>query len=70
MNPALTFALQALSALPGLIQAGIDVALLIQRTTAALQSMHEEDRDPTDSEWEALHSSTEDALARLDAASR
>ena len=70
MNPALAFALQALTALPNLIQAGIDVAMMIQHTTLALKSMHEEGRDPTDSEWEALHTNTQDALARLDAASR
>ena len=70
MNPALAFALQALSALPNLIQAGIDVALMIQHATLALQSMHEEGRDPTADEWAALHASTDDALARLDAASR
>ena len=69
MAPALAFALQALSLLPSLIQAGAEIVALIQSTTAALEAMHAEGRDPTDTEWAALTTTSEAALARLDDAS-
>lgn len=69
MAPALSFAIQVLNLLPGLIQAGIEVASLIQTTATALKAMHDEGRDPTDAEWEALHAATEASLARLDSVS-
>lgn len=69
MAPALAFALQALTMLPSLMQAGMEVMTLIQNTTTALRAMQAEGRDPTDAEWAALHAASEAALARLDAAS-
>jgi len=69
MPAALAFAMQALTLLPGLIQAGADVLALIQSTTTAMQAMHAEGRDPTQAEWDALKAASEAALARLDKAS-
>ena len=69
MAPALMFAIQALTLLPGLIQAGAEVLALIQTTTTALNAMQAEGRDPTEAEWAALRTAGEAALARLDAAS-
>ncbi len=69
MAPALMFAIQALTLLPGLIQAGAEVLCLIQITTTALHAMQAEGRDPTDDEWAALRQAGEAALARLDSAS-
>jgi hypothetical protein len=69
MAPALMFAIQALTLLPGLIQAGVEVVTLIQTTTTALNAMQAEGRDPTDAEWAALRAAGEAALARLDSAS-
>ncbi len=69
MAPALTFALQALSLLPSLIQAGAEIVSIIQSTTTALHAMHAEDRDPTDTEWATLTAASEAALARLGDAS-
>ena len=69
MAPALAFALQALTLLPGLIQAGAEVLTLIQSTTTALHAMQAEGRDPTEAEWTALRDAGAAALARLDAAS-
>lgn len=69
MTPALLFAIQALTLLPGLIQAGAEVLSLIQTTTTALAAMQAEGRDPTDGEWAALRAAGEAALARLDAVS-
>ena len=69
MAPALMFAIQALTLLPGLIQAGAEVLSLIQTTATALHAMQAEGRDPTEAEWAALRAAGEAALARLDAAS-
>lgn len=69
MAPALMFAIQALTLLPRLIQAGAEVVALIQSITATLHAMHAEGRDPTEAEWAALHQTGDAALARLDAAS-
>jgi hypothetical protein len=69
MAPALAFAIQALTLLPGIIQAGGEALALIQSTTSALQAMHGEGRDPTQAEWDALNTASAAALARLDKAS-
>jgi hypothetical protein len=52
---ALPYALQVLSILPSLIQAGMDVTALVQNSTAALNKMQDEKRDPTPEEWHALN---------------
>jgi len=69
MPAARAFAMQALTLLPGLIQAGAEVLTLIQSTTAAIQAMQTEGRDPTQAEWDALNAASDTALARLDQAS-
>lgn len=53
--PALAFAVQLLTALPGLLKAGIDVTTLITESTASLGKMQAENRDPTDQEWLELN---------------
>ncbi len=57
---AIAFAIEALNVLPGLISSGIDVIDLINKTSADLKKMQDENRDPTDSEWEALNKIVED----------
>lgn len=52
---ALPFAVQLLTALPGLIQAGMNVTTLIGDSTTKLKAMHDENRDPTPEEWSALN---------------
>lgn len=52
---AIAYALQLLNALPQLIQAGHDVAALIQETRDRLQNMADENRDPTPGEWDELN---------------
>lgn len=56
---ALTFAIEAFNALPGLIAAGIDIIGFINTTNDALQKMQDEDRDPSDAEWEQLNNTVE-----------
>lgn len=70
MPAAIAFAVQALSALPSLIQAGAQVMQLIESTKAALQTMQAEQRDPTQAEWEALEAQITATLAKLDNAAR
>ncbi len=55
MPQAIMFAIQAMSALPGLIKAGIDITNMVTETTAKLELMHKEQRDPTVDEWNALN---------------
>lgn len=57
MGSALAFAMQLLESLPGLIQAGADVAELISNGSAKLKEFEQENRDPTDEEWEELNAS-------------
>lgn len=52
---ALAYALQLLSALPQLIQAGSDVAALIAETRDRLQNMQDEGRAPTAGEFDDLN---------------
>lgn len=54
MPTAIAYALQLLSALPSLIQAGRDVTALLSHGQATLTAMQTEGRDPTPAEWEAL----------------
>ncbi|MGQ0742584.1 MAG: hypothetical protein ACT4OG_09900 [Alphaproteobacteria bacterium] len=56
MTPATSALLVSfLEALPGLIQAGVEVVTLITSTVAQVKSMIAENRDPTPAEWDALH---------------
>lgn len=52
--PALSYALQILNMLPGLIATGQSVMGLINAGTVAMQNMIVEKRDPTPEEWAAL----------------
>jgi hypothetical protein len=52
---ALAFAVQLLSSLPTLIQAGVDVTNLVKDSTDKLKGMQDEKRDPTPQEWDALN---------------
>jgi hypothetical protein len=70
MPAAIAFAIQALSTLPSLIQAGVQVIQLIESTKAVLQTMQVEQRDPTQAEWEALEAQITATLAKLDNATR
>ena len=66
MSPAL-FALQLLSSLPQLIQAGLDVRELIARGEKSLKLMLEEKRDPSEAEWAAINAYTKKLRAELHA---
>lgn len=56
MTPtAVGYALHLLSALPGLIQAGVEVTQTILAASEALDRMRAQDRDPTPEEWAALN---------------
>ena len=59
MNPLqAAFILQILESLPGLILAGANVVGMIEQSRAAVRLMVSEDRDPLDSEWQALNDTT------------
>lgn len=58
---ALAYALQLLTALPQLIQAGVEITGLVTKAKDALQSMSDEARAPTPDEWQAL----DDEIAKL-----
>lgn len=51
---ALAIATSVLSALPGLIQAGVNVLALINSTSATISKAQAENRDPTAAEWQVL----------------
>ena len=69
MNPLiLTYALQALNAIPSLIAAGQSVAGLVNQTNAAVQKMVTENRDPTADEWAAQAKVISDLRAILHSA--
>jgi len=70
MPAAIAFAIQALTALPSLIQAGVQVMQLIENTKIALQTMQSEQRDPTQAEWDSLEAQITATLASLDNTAR
>lgn len=55
MPQAVMFAIQALTALPGLVKAGIDITNMVTEATSKLELMQKEKRDPTVDEWNALN---------------
>lgn len=61
----LAFAVQALEILPGLIQAGVNVASFIKSTNDALAKMKAENRNPTKEEWDAQNAVIADLRAQL-----
>jgi N-acyl-D-aspartate/D-glutamate deacylase len=55
MNPTtLNLALNLLTALPGLIEAGANVVAVVQHGTAKVKQLQTEGRDPTPAEWDEL----------------
>lgn len=62
---AIAFALQAFQALPALIAAGKDIALIVKESTEALRAMQAENRDPSPAEWDALNKRIADLRAEL-----
>lgn len=61
---AIAFAIEVLSVLPTLIQAGTDVIGLVTKTNEALKAMQDADRDPTDAEWAELNELVESLRAQ------
>ena len=54
---AIAYALELLTSLPGLINAGAQVVDLIQNGQAKLKAFDAEKRDPTPEEWSDLNAS-------------
>lgn len=54
---AIGFAIQAMQALPQLVAAGMDIAGVVNDTSAKLTRMQDEKRGPTDAEWAELNAS-------------
>lgn len=52
---ALAYALQLLTALPPLIEAGVNIKNMVEDASASLGKMQQEKRDPTVEEWNALN---------------
>ena len=67
MNPIVLYALQALQAAPLLIAAGRDAAAFLSQSSAAIQKMVAENREPSDAEWDALNAVTADLRKQLHA---
>lgn len=67
MGGVIPFALQLLSAIPGLFASGEQAVALIEAHTAALKAMVAEGRSPTQAEWDALNSVLGGLEAQLDA---
>ena len=59
------YALQILQMIPGLIAAGQSVVGFVNESSAALQLMIAEKRDPTDAEWDTLNATTAALRAQL-----
>lgn len=55
MMGGLAFAVNLLTALPALIQAGVDVTNLVNDSADKLKSMQDEKRDPSPQEWADLN---------------
>ena len=67
MGGIVPFAIQLLSAIPGLIASGAQALALIQTHTDALKAMVAENRSPTQDEWNALNATLGGLEAQLDA---
>ena len=65
MMPALAYALQIMTALPALLQAGLDVKDLIESTRDRMKEMHDENRDPNDADWAELNEKIDALRAQL-----
>lgn len=67
MPMILTYAIQILSALPALIDAGISIKALVTDSNDALHRMQTEKRDPTPEEWQHLNNAIASLRAQLHA---
>jgi outer membrane biosynthesis protein TonB len=67
MGGIVPFAIQLLSAIPGLIASGAQAIALIEAHTAALKAMVAEGRSPTQDEWNALNATIGGLEVQLDA---
>jgi hypothetical protein len=63
----LRFAAEALAALPGLIQAGMDAYTFAKESSDKVAAMVAEQRDPTPEEWDQLNAVTASLRAELHA---
>ena len=63
--PALAFAMQLLTSLPGLIAGGVQVVGLIEQGNAKLKQFADEKRDPTPAEWDTLNASIDEHRKQL-----
>ncbi len=64
MPTILAYAMEVLNVLPGLISAGTDVYDLVEQTNADLKAMQATGTEPTDAQWDALHSIIDDLRAQ------
>jgi hypothetical protein len=60
-----TFMSSMTSQLPTLVAAGTDVVAFVQAQLQVVQTMINENRDPTQAEWDALNTSMSTELAKL-----
>ena len=65
---ALAYALHILTALPGLIQAGVEVHGIVTKYRDRLAEMQAEGRDPTPHEWDELNAEIDRLRGELHAA--
>jgi hypothetical protein len=65
MPAALSFALQLLQVAPSLISAGQELAEMLEWGRGRVQEMADQNRDPTDEEWNELNSRTQELRRRL-----
>ncbi len=65
MNPAVLYAIQALTQLLGLVPAATAAWQQVQATRNKLEQFQAEKRDPTPEEWAALSAQTADLLKQL-----
>ncbi len=56
---AISYAISVFNALLQLVPPALDAYSLIEKTRTDLQTMQDENRDPTDAEWEALNTTIE-----------
>lgn len=65
MGSALALAMELLSALPALIEAGRDIAGLVKEGNETLAKAQAEGRDPTKEEWDELNKKIAELRAEL-----
>jgi len=62
---ALAYALQLMTALPGLVQAGKDIKDIVAKGAARIEAMQAEGREPTAAEWKELQDDIDPKRAEL-----